>query len=154
MSQADTEVAARPEAEAKPEVAARPEAEAKRLARRLYELVNAHDPAALDEVFAPDFRGHGLGEAGIEGLREEFGYFLAAFPDLRITVEDLVVEGDRVVARVTYWGTQQERFAGIPPYGRRMQVSGVDIHRVANGRIAETWSMFDMAAATQQLKRV
>jgi steroid delta-isomerase-like uncharacterized protein len=129
-------------------------AEAKALVRRLYVLVNDHDAGSLDAVFTPDFRGHGLGECGIEGLKEELGYFVAVFPDLRITVEDLVAEGDRVVARLTYWGTQRERFAGIPPAGRRMQVSGVDIHRVANGRIAETWSMFDMAGATQQLKRI
>ncbi len=127
--------------------------DARQLARRLYELVNHHDPDALGEVFAADFRGHGLGECGIEGLKEELGYILRAFPDLRITVEDVVAEGDRVVARITYWGTQRERFAGIPAGGRRMQVCGVDIHRVARGRIAETWSMFDMAAAAQQLKR-
>jgi steroid delta-isomerase-like uncharacterized protein len=130
---------------------ARPEA--KTLVRRLYALVNAHDSDALHEVFTPDFRGHGLGECGIEGLKEELDAILAAFPDLRITVEDVVAEGDRVAARITYWGTQRERFAGIPPSGRRMQVSGVDIHRFADGRIAETWSMFDMAAAAQQLKR-
>ena len=135
------------------EVAAGTAVDARALVRRLYALVNSHEPDALDGVFAPDFRGHGLGECGIEGLKEELGYVLTAFPDLRITVEDVVAEGDRVVARITYWGTQRERFAGIPASGRRMQVSGVDIHRVEDGRIAETWSMFDMAAAHQQLKR-
>jgi steroid delta-isomerase-like uncharacterized protein len=126
--------------------------EAKALVRRLYALVNDRRPDSLAEVLATDFRGHGLGECGIEGLEEELDYILTAFPDLRITVEDVVAEGDRVVARITYWGTQRGRFAGIPPSGRRMQVSGVDIHRVADGVIAETWSMFDMTAATQQLR--
>ena len=75
----------------------------------------------------------------------------SAFPDLQMNVEDMIAEGDKVVARVRMSGTHQGEFMGIDPTGNRVEISGIDILRVADGKIVEHWGNFDDLGMMQQL---
>ncbi len=77
--------------------------------------------------------------------------FAAAFPDGQMTIEDLVAEGDRVVARTTFNGTHQGEMQGIPATGKAVSVSGITIFRLDNGKIAEGWLVNDNLGLMQQL---
>ena len=75
----------------------------------------------------------------------------AAFPDLHSTVEYLIAEGDMVVSRFTMRGTHQGEFIGIPPTGKQVKVTGMVIHRFADGKIVEYWVKWDVLGMMQQL---
>jgi steroid delta-isomerase-like uncharacterized protein len=77
--------------------------------------------------------------------------FLAAFPDLNITVEDLIAEGDRVVARWTLRGTHQGASLGMPPTGKQVTMPGISVVRLAGGKSAEQWVIHDQLGMLQQL---
>lgn len=77
--------------------------------------------------------------------------FRTAFPDLYGTIEDLIAEGDKVVTRITYRGTHQGEFMGIPPTGRPVTMTFTGINRIAGGKIAEGWVNFDALGMMQQL---
>ena len=133
--------------------------ENKALVRREYEEgVNKGNLAVLDEIFAPDYAGHlgGLPEP-IRG-REAFKRFITtwrtAFPDLYTTIEDMIAEGDRVVVRHTWRGTQKGEFSGISPTGRQVIFTGIDIYRIAGGKIVEEWDNNDDLGMLQQLGAV
>jgi steroid delta-isomerase-like uncharacterized protein len=74
-----------------------------------------------------------------------------AFPDLHITVEDLIAEGDRVVGRVTFRGTHSKDFQGMPATGKQIEMQVIDILRVEDGKIMERWGVADNLAMMQQL---
>jgi steroid delta-isomerase-like uncharacterized protein len=129
--------------------------EIKLLARRYIEdVVNRGDVGAIGEFFAdnpvlrcsqmPDIRDR-------ETLKQVTTMVRTAFPDLHIAVEDAIAEGDKVVLRWTLTGTQRGEFMGIAPTGRTVSVSGINIFRVAGGRIAEQWEELDLAGIFQQL---
>ncbi len=128
--------------------------ENKAIARRAYEIFSSGNLEALEEVIAPDLVDHNAapGQApGIEGTRQGFGMLRAAFPDLRITPEDLIGEGDLVVARLTVTGTHQGEFQGLPPTGKQVTMSGIEIVRLAGGKAVERWGEFDTLGLLQQL---
>lgn len=127
----------------------------KALIRRFYEEVfNRRNLAALDDFYAPDHVDHTL-PPGLpvspEGTRQAIAVMLAGFPDLRITIEDMIAEEDRVVTRFTTHGTQQGTFGGIPPTGKQVAVSTIEITRIADGKIAEDWGLDDRLGMLQQL---
>ena len=104
---------------------------------------NKGDLTAIDEVYAADVVVHNGAPgspAGIEGVKLSVGAFRAAFPDLRFTVEDLIVEGNKSVNRWSLTGTQQGEFRGAPPTGEKMTMSGISMARIANDKIAEIWN--------------
>jgi predicted ester cyclase len=76
---------------------------------------------------------------------------LTAFPDLHIMVEDMIAEGDKVVVRMTMHGTQRGAFGSIPPTGKQVMVSTIDIVRIVGGQIAEEWGIDDRLGMLQQL---
>ena len=126
--------------------------------RRLYDLVNAGDVEGFTEVMAPDFvereETPGL-EPTREGVQEFFRVYLAAFPDLRFTVEDLISAGDKVVSRVKATGTHQGEFMGMPATGKPIDVQLIDIVRFGDDGLAhEHWGVFDALAMMQQLGAV
>jgi steroid delta-isomerase-like uncharacterized protein len=126
--------------------------ENKTAVRKLLELVNDHALDRLGEVIADDVRVHGEAEGGgLEAVAEQTGEFLAAFPDLRFTLEDLIAEGDRVVSRATITGTQTGELEGIPPSGRRIEIADVDIYRIQQGKIVEMWVGPDRFSMMRQL---
>ena len=128
--------------------------EHKAIARRAYEIFSSGSLEAIEEVIAPDLVDHNAQPGrtgGIEGTRQVLGMLRAAFPDLRFTPDDLIAEGDRVVARVTLTGTHQGEFQGLPPTGKQVTISGIEIVRIANGKAVERWGQFDNLGMLQQL---
>ena len=128
--------------------------ENKAIARRGYEAINQKNLDALDEVVASDMTDHDPvpGQApGLEGVKQYFSSLHAAFPDVQMDVEEMIAEGDKVVARVSVSGTHQGEFMGIAPTGNRVTITGIDILRVADGKIVEHWGRFDDLGMMQQL---
>lgn len=128
----------------------------KRLVRRLYEETDRSNLAALDEFFSAKVVDHdppplpGL-KPGLEGIKQAFGVFTAAIPDGAHVIQDLFAEGDRVVARVTGSGTHTGELLGIPPTGKRLEMTGIVIYRIERGKIVERWAQHDVLGLMQQL---
>ena len=129
------------------------EAEAEALARRFVEDRWA-DPAALDELLAEDVVAHravGAGTLTAAEARQRAGEFRAAFPDARVVVDRVVVQGDAAAVAWVAAGTHRGAFDGVAATGRRAVWEGILIVRVACGRIAEYWSASDGLGLRQQL---
>ena len=119
----------------------------KALARRVYEeTINQRNLAVLDELYVPDCVYHAPSRTiqGVEALKQALWMYFTAFPDMRIAIEDMIAEGDRVVIRFTYRGTHKGDLMGIPPTGKQVTVTGIDIMRIANGKILEEWINNDL----------
>ena len=84
-------------------------------------------------------------------LKEVFGRLLQAFPDLHVTIEDLIAEGEKVVARNTVTGTHTGEYLGLAPTGKFISYNEIFICRFANGKIAETWGSVDVLSQLRQL---
>ncbi len=124
--------------------------------RYVDEIQNAHSLDALESIFAEDFVDHmalmgGLFLGGMDGLKRGYATFLNAFPDLHVTVEDMIAEGDKVVAYKTLSGTHRGSHLGIPPTGKRVQYQIISIYRIKNGKIAEYWGLQDEISLKRQL---
>ena len=119
------------------------------------EVFNKKNLATLGELISPNHIDHSAAAAGSpagpEGSRQLIGMMLTAFPDLHVMVEDMIAEGDKVVFRMTMRGTQQGAFGSIPPTGKQVAVSTIDIVRIEGGKIAEEWGIDDMLGMLQQL---
>jgi len=123
--------------------------------RSTYERINAGDIAGFGDVVADDFVEH-EGGPGLpptkEGTLEFFRILLAAFPDMRMNVEDLIASEDKTVARVKVTGTHKGEFMGVPPSGTRVEMQLIDIMRFdGTGRVCEHWGVADMLSLLQQL---
>ena len=129
--------------------------ENKALVRRFYEEVfNKKNLAGVDAFVDPHIIEHALPPglpAGSEGTRQFIGMYLAAFPDLHLTVEDIIAERDEVTARFTIRGTHRGELMGIPPTDKQVTTTGIQIVRVAGSRIVEDWVNFDALGMLQQL---
>jgi steroid delta-isomerase-like uncharacterized protein len=126
--------------------------------RRFHEVMNTGDAEliakAIEAVVEPDvlIRTPLPVEAtGMQGLKEVWAMLLRAFPDLRLTVEDLIAEGDKVVGRTTVTGTHRGEYMGLPATGKTVTYNEIFIFRFVNGRIAETWGVVDVASQMKQL---
>ena len=129
------------------------------LVRRAFEEVaNKGDLAVVDEIIAPDFVRHDLGGGpdlvGPEGVRRLITAQRAAFPDLQLAIEHMIVQGDMAVARYTARGTHQGVFQGVAPTGKQVTWRGVNIYRIAGGKLAETWQLADMLGIMRQIGAV
>jgi predicted ester cyclase len=110
------------------------------------------DVDVINELFAPDFVEHQAGiESGRAGVIGAAQALHAAFPDLRMTFEDVVATGDMVWARLRARGTHEGPFMGAPATGRRIDITVIDIVRVVDGRLVEHWGVADRLSATQQI---
>ena len=123
--------------------------------KRLYDLINAGDIDGFGELLAEDFVEHeelpGL-EPSKEGVKNLFHMYRAAFPDLRMETQDVLVSGDKAVARVRATGTHQGEFLGMAATGRSVDVQLIDITRFGDDGLArEHWGVFDALALMQQL---
>jgi len=127
----------------------------KSLVRRYYEQMwNRWDLSLVDELIGEGitFRGSpGVTVRGREGFRDYVLAVRRAFPDFHNRVEELLAEGDKVVARLTYSGTHQGELFGIEPTGRRVSYAGVAIFRIESGRIVEGWVLGDVHGLIRQL---
>jgi steroid delta-isomerase-like uncharacterized protein len=128
----------------------------KAISRRVVEEVfNKGRLEAADELVTRDFVGHdpALPEPmrGPDGLRAQAEGYRSAFPDMRITIEDEIAEGDRVVTRWIARGTHEGELFGIPATGKQATVTGITIDRIIDGHIVETWNNWDTFGLLQQL---
>lgn len=129
-------------------------AENKALIRRWFEEVwNKGRVAAIDEMFAVDGVAHGLGADmhGAAAFKPFHAAFRDAFPDLRIEVEDMIAEGDKVAYRFSVTGTHRGHGLGFPATDKPARFTGMGVVRVQNGKIVEGWNNFDQLGMLQQL---
>lgn len=129
--------------------------ENKALVRRLiYEDINPGNADVAAQIIAPDFFDHtnppGM-QHGLQGHNMIVAVFKSAFSDYGFEIEDMLAEGDRVAARLTMHGRHTGDFLGIPATGRSVNVAGIHILRIENGRIAEHWGTNDDLGFMQQL---
>jgi steroid delta-isomerase-like uncharacterized protein len=128
--------------------------ENKALARRSWEIVSQRNPDLIEEFYPPDLVWHEPDRdiRGYEQAKQFVSTFIEAFPDINISVEDVLAEGDQAVSRYTIRGTHQgetEEFG--PPTGRQIELEGITIHRIEGGKIVEEWERYDNLSALQQL---
>ena len=125
--------------------------------RRIVEdIYNRGDLAAVDELAASDLVIHRTSQEihGREGAKAYVMALRGGFPDLRLTIEDQVAEGDKVVSRWTARGTHRGEFQGLPATGQTIEVAGTSIDRFANGKVVECWDYVDELGLMQQLGAV
>ena len=128
----------------------------KAIVRRWFEeSINKKNLAVVDELFTQDYVAHMPAGAepirGIAGEKALDSMFHSGFPEGVITIEDMVADGDTVVTRLTYRGTHRGDFQGIPATGKTVVMSGMQVSRIANGKIAEAWHMPDFMGMMRQL---
>ncbi|MER6032730.1 ester cyclase [Streptomyces sp. NPDC001835] len=128
---------------------------------RLHDAVRTGDPEVVartvDEVVDPGLVFHAplpTGVTGVQALKEVWTVLLRAFPDLRVVVEDVITEGDKVVCRNTVTGTHLGEYRGLAPTGRPVRYGEIFVFRLAGGRIAEIWGVVDVLAQLRQLGAV
>jgi steroid delta-isomerase-like uncharacterized protein len=129
----------------------------KALARRAIEEVwNQGKLAVIDELTAANAMFHdpsvpGGKFTGPEGVKQFVQIYRGAFPDVRLTINDQIAEGDKVVTRWTATGTHKGELMGIAPTNKPATVTGVDIDRYQDGKVVEAWASYDMLGMLQQL---
>jgi predicted ester cyclase len=127
--------------------------------RRFYEEVfDRGNLAHVDEVFDPNYVDHDTFNpmGNLEGFKQAVASLKEAFPDSKMVIEDLISEGDKVVARVTMQGTNTGPLSmgpgnTIPATGKSLSATGIDIIQFAGGKVVEHWGEFDMMGMMQQL---
>jgi steroid delta-isomerase-like uncharacterized protein len=109
----------------------------------------------LDELLAPDYINHTPATpdlpTGPEGVKGVVTMFRSAMPDLRVVVEDMIAEGDKVATRYTLEGTHEGELFGVPPTGQRLSIKSFTAERVSEGKIREHWRVSDNLDMMQQL---
>ena len=116
------------------------------LARRIVEeMWNTQNLQVVDEVYAPEFGG------GHAAAKQFVSANLTAFPDLEISIQDQIAENDLVVTRYVMRATHQGEFASIPPTGKPFSITGIEMHRFADGKLVELWNIVDLLGMLQQL---
>ena len=114
------------------------------------EIFNQGNMSRLDEFMAPDFVEHEELPPGMD-VKQMTMMLRSAFPDFKATIDDLIAEGDKVVIRQTWSGTQKGEFMGVPPTGKSVSFGVIDIIRVAGGKFVEHWGQMDSMGLMQQL---
>ena len=109
------------------------------------------DLDVADEIFAPEYVGYPEDVRGPEGAKETAKMYRNAFPDVQLSIEDQVAEGDKVVTRWIGSGTHQGEMMGIAPTGNQVRVDGMTISRIEDGKIVEEWEIYDALGMMQQL---
>jgi steroid delta-isomerase-like uncharacterized protein len=119
------------------------------------EALNRGDASVADNVFARDGVVHINGSPdpnlSVDGFKQMMSALLVAFPDVRFTVEDQIVAGDKVATRWTAEGTNSGAFGPVPATGRRVRFNGLILDRVAAGKVVERWEQWDQMGMMQQL---
>jgi steroid delta-isomerase-like uncharacterized protein len=111
----------------------------------------------IDELCAPDYVEHDPfpgTSADLAGLKDSIGVIRAAFPDIEVTPDDMVLEGDRLAVRSTMRATHEGDFMGMPASGKKVEVSNYDFVRFENDQAVEHWGVIDSAALMEQIGAV
>lgn len=117
-------------------------------------LINSGDLTSADQYFAHDYLDHALPPGlpeGVAGFKAFFTMLRTAFPDLHYTVEDVVAEGEKVVARVTARGSMKGDFQGMKATGKTATWTEMHIGRYVGGKVVEHWATIDELGMLQQL---
>jgi len=128
--------------------------ELKETYRRIIDAISRGDADGFDELIAPDIVDHNPipdQAPGSDGMRQWMTAVRTAMPDLRGTVEDVIAEGDRVAARVTWEGTHRGEFLGVPPTGEALSFSAFHYVRFSDAGAAEWWGGADLLRALEQM---
>jgi steroid delta-isomerase-like uncharacterized protein len=129
------------------------EATGSALLDRYVAAINAHDTSSFGEIHTENYIQHsGRSPNGLAAQIENFRGIFARMPDVAARVEDRIISGDKVVARMTFSATHSQTMQGIAPTGRRFALRTIDIWRVENGKFAEHWDMVDYAGLVKQLR--
>ena len=128
----------------------------KALVRQLVEeIFNRGNISLADKLLAPDFVEREELPPGMprdrEGVKLLTTMLRSAFPDFKGTIDDIVAEGDKLVLRWTWSGTQKGEFMGVPPTGKSVSFGVIDIFRIAEGKVVEHWGLMDSMTMMQQL---
>jgi steroid delta-isomerase-like uncharacterized protein len=109
----------------------------------------------LDELLAPDYVNHTPATPDLptspEGVKAVVSLFRNAMPDLRVVIEDMIAEGDKVATRYTLEGTHEGELFGVPPTGQRLSIKSISVERVSDGKIREHWRVTDSLDMMHQL---
>jgi steroid delta-isomerase-like uncharacterized protein len=130
--------------------------DSKAIVRRLYEDVwNKRKLEVVSELISPSHALHDNNASGSsvgpEAYRAQVAIFLAAFPDLRFTVEDILAEKDKVAASWTISGTHKGEYLGVRPTNKKMSIEGITIHHLAKGKIIDSYISADVLGLMRQL---
>ena len=132
---------------------AQAQAAASVLLDRYVAAVNAHDTGPFAELFTEAYIQHsGRSPSGLAAQVENLRRIFAVMPDVQMSVEDRIIAGDKIVARMTLSATHTQPLQGIAPTGRRFTLRTIDIWRVENGKLAEHWDIVDFAGLQKQLR--
>jgi steroid delta-isomerase-like uncharacterized protein len=129
--------------------------ESKVIVRRFWGVWEEGNIDLVDELLAPDYVNHSPATpdqpTDPEGIKAVVGMFRGAMPDLRVIIEDMIAEGDKVVVRYTIEGTHERELFGVPPTGQRLSIKSISVERVSDGKIREHWRITDSLDMMQQL---
>ena len=136
--------------------------ENKAIVRKFFDAVNERNQAVIDELIAPDYVDHTLQRQGLEDLRQFLNFLFKTFPDWHNITEGIIAEGNKVWIRVKYTATHKGEWRGslplmpkrsyiLPPTGKKITFTGVHIYRIADGKIAERETVYDLLDFYKQL---
>jgi steroid delta-isomerase-like uncharacterized protein len=146
---------------AAPAIAAGNTRNASQLVEAFAGTLSAHDMDAFAALFGDDYVNHQVSAAapappaGMPGKQASVGFFAArlkGIPDLKVSIETMVADGDKVAASFVYQGTQTGPLMGVAPTGKAMKFTSCDIFRIAGGKFVEHWGMGDIAGQMAQMK--
>lgn len=120
--------------------------------RGIEEIINGRRLELIDTFFADDYiEQDGAATRDREGFKAYFREMQTAFPDFQFTIEAQFAADDMVVQRITFRGTHRGAFKGLPPTGKAVRITGIDVFRVQDGKVAAHWGQFDSLSMLQQL---
>jgi steroid delta-isomerase-like uncharacterized protein len=127
----------------------------KALVRRWFAELDAGNLEIIEELVPEDYIDHNPAIGGLssgrQGIREYVTMLRAAFPDAHHIIEDQMAEGDKVMTRLTARGTFTGEILGYQPNGRVVEVSGIAVHRIADGQLVEHWAHLDMKGFMEKI---
>jgi steroid delta-isomerase-like uncharacterized protein len=129
--------------------------ESKAIVRRFWGVWEEGNIDLVDELLAPDYINHTPATpdqpTGPEGVKGVVAMFRSGMPDLRVVIEDMIAEGDKVAVRYTLEGTHEGELFGVPPTGQRLSIKSISVERVSAGKVREHWRVTDSLDMMQQL---
>jgi steroid delta-isomerase-like uncharacterized protein len=125
----------------------------KQLVFRFIELMTTKQSDKFEEIISQDYKQHNpMVKQGLVGIQEGSKWFESIFPDISANIDAVVVEGDIIVARITWTGTHKGELFGVPASNMKATWTGTDWWRIENGKLAEHWDVIDWSSLMQQIQ--
>jgi len=128
------------------------------LVEKEIEMHNSGDVDRFEEVYTHDFIHHGFETKGLEEYKKMYNMAKNAFPDVTSKIEDMIIEKNKVVTRLTGKGTHKGIYHGLPnreygiqPTGKTFEADAIEIMRIEDGKIKEMWTLLDHVSLLEQL---